>query len=67
MKNGDRVKYSRKAFEHGVCERSDAMQARRGTAGHEVRSYPPNIWTVKWDDRKTPQNIHRSFLTIVKQ
>lgn len=65
MKPGDRVKCSSKAFENGVCDRTETSRARRGTVGHQVRTFP-NPWTVKWDGRKTPDKIAAVFLTVVK-
>ena len=59
-----RVKYSEKAFEHGV--RADNLKYRRlrGT----VIGYALNMsdaFRVKWDGRKTIDRLHRDFLAKV--
>lgn len=61
LKVGDRVKLSALAFQNGVYERTRATLAKRGEIMSQGRN-DPDLFNVQWDDRKTPERLHREFL-----
>lgn len=57
-----RVKYSVKAFEHGVAADNLKCRRRRGTiVGYAMNM--PDAFRVLWDGRKTIDRLHRDFLS----